>query len=144
MRLDPATCRLLFSSKPVARLATVGRDRPHLVPIVFALDGDEIVFAVDHKPKSTRRLQRLANLTTDPHATVLADHYADDWSQLWWVRADAIASISDDRRELARCTELLSARYPQYVAAPPEGPVVRLGVVLWSGWSAGPVSTDRG
>ena len=36
----------------VARLATTDPDgRPHLVPIVFALDGDTLYTAVDRKPK---------------------------------------------------------------------------------------------
>ena len=53
-----------FSSSPVAALATVGADgAPHLVPVVFAMpEGrtDVLYTAVDAKPKSTRRLRRLA------------------------------------------------------------------------------------
>ena len=59
-----------------------------LVPITFAVvDDDSIVTAVDHKPKRTTRLQRLENIRKNPSVTVLVDHYDDDWSTLWWVRA---------------------------------------------------------
>ena len=69
----------------VARLATVSATgQPHLVPVTFAVDGDMIYTAVDHKPKTTTRLRRLANIAANPQVTLLADHYADDWDQLWW------------------------------------------------------------
>ncbi|MEA2223526.1 MAG: hypothetical protein QOH83_1902, partial [Solirubrobacteraceae bacterium] len=57
-----------FASARVARLASAGADgRPHIVPVVFALDGDTIVHAVDGKPKRTRALRRLANIAANPH-----------------------------------------------------------------------------
>jgi len=75
----------------VARLATVRPDgAPHLVPVVFAVevaaDGDRVHLAVDAKPKRTRNLQRLVNLRAEPRCALLVDHYADDWSRLWWGR----------------------------------------------------------
>ena len=63
----------------VARLATIDPDgRPHLVPIVFALDGERLYSAVDAKPKRSRRLRRVANARERPDVTVLVDHYEDD------------------------------------------------------------------
>ncbi|MDP9296456.1 MAG: pyridoxamine 5'-phosphate oxidase family protein, partial [Actinomycetota bacterium] len=42
----------------VAHLATVRPDGgPHVVPIVFALEGDRLYTAIDDKPKRTRGLQ---------------------------------------------------------------------------------------
>jgi len=53
--VDEAEARSRFAAGRVARLATVRPDgSPHLVPVVFALDGPTIAFAVDDKPKSTR------------------------------------------------------------------------------------------
>jgi PPOX class probable F420-dependent enzyme len=70
----------------VARLATTGpAARPHLVPVTFALDGDRIYTVVDAKPKATMNLRRLRNIRADPRVAVLADHYEDDWSRLWWA-----------------------------------------------------------
>ena len=41
----------------VARLATIDPDgRPHVVPIVFVLDGETLYTAVDAKPKRSPRL----------------------------------------------------------------------------------------
>jgi PPOX class probable F420-dependent enzyme len=139
VKIHAAECRRRFSAQQVARLATSGPDGPHVVPIVFALESDTIVFAVDHKPKTTRRLKRLSNLEHDSRCTVLVDHYDDDWSQLWWVRADAIGTISDEPADIEWAARLLARRYEQYVAVPPQGPVVRLQVQRWSGWAARPL-----
>src|SRR5262249_24061232 len=64
----------------VARLATTDPDgRPHLVPIVFALDGDTLYSAVDRKPKRSRTLRRIENARARPEVTILVDHYAEEW-----------------------------------------------------------------
>jgi PPOX class probable F420-dependent enzyme len=139
MRLDNATARSLFGSATVARLATVdGGCRPHLVPIVFALtDADVLYTAVDAKPKVTSALRRLANIAAHPAVCVLVDHYEDDWSRLWWVRADGTAGVHDPgTAEATRASALLAARYPVYTTAPPSGPVI--AIERWSGWSASP------
>ncbi|MCU1432612.1 MAG: class F420-dependent oxidoreductase, partial [Actinotalea sp.] len=53
-------CRRRFGSADHAYLATVGPDAaPHLVPVVFDLTGDQVVTAVDHKPKRSTALRRL-------------------------------------------------------------------------------------
>ena len=96
--MDPTVARRRFAAERVARLATVGPGgQPHLVPVTFAvLDavGDGvIVFAVDHKPKRARQLRRLRNIAASPLVSFLVDHYTEEWSELWWVRADAIAEI---------------------------------------------------
>ena len=119
----------------VARLATVGLDgRPHVVPICFALDGDTLYTAVDSKPKSTRRLQRLGNLRANPNAALLVDYYDDDWSSLWWIRADGSGRILEDAPEVDRAIALLVAKYRQYREHPPAGPVIALDIVAWRGW----------
>ena len=123
----------LFASARVARLATVREDgSPHLVPIVFAVAGDVIYSAVDAKPKRTRSLRRLANIADEPRVSVLADHYEDDWSRLWWVRADGLARVLDAS---PAALAALTARYPQYRDTPPPGPFLEITVDRWSGWS---------
>jgi PPOX class probable F420-dependent enzyme len=127
--------RARFEQAPVARLATVAADgRPHLVPVVFAVVGDVIVTAVDHKPKTTVRLRRLANIAANPRVALLVDEYADDWSQLWWARADGTARTADEPGEKLRTA--LAARYRQYADQPPAGPYILVTVDRWSGWSA--------
>jgi PPOX class probable F420-dependent enzyme len=125
-----------FAAARVARLATVGRDgTPHLVPITFALAGDVIYSAVDAKPKRHRRLQRLANIAHEPRVSVLVDRYDDDWTALWWVRADGVAQVLPSS---PAALEALSAKYPQYRTAPPPGPFIEIAVSRWSSWSATP------
>lgn len=134
--MNPDRCRQLFAASRVARLGTSGLDRPHLVPVVFALDGDRIVTAVDHKPKRTTRLQRLSNIRANPDVSLLADHYDEDWDRLWWVRADGQASIIESGREHAEAIDRLVDRYDQYRSFRPDGPVVVVDVSRWSGWEA--------
>jgi PPOX class probable F420-dependent enzyme len=137
--VDAAAARRRFAAARVARLATVGADgRPHLVPVVFALDGDALFTAVDDvKPKATQRLRRLRNIAANPAVALLADHYEDDWSALWWVRADGTARLVDPAdSEAKRARALLAERYAQYRAAPPPGPVIAVAVERWTGWAA--------
>ena len=137
LRLSEHEARQRFAAAGVARLATVGPDgQPHLVPVTFAADGDHIYTAVDDKPKSSRQLRRLRNIAANPRVAVLADHYEPDWRNLWWARADGHASILSEPGDLAGPLSLLAARYPQYRASIPGGPVIRIRVDRWSGWAA--------
>jgi PPOX class probable F420-dependent enzyme len=126
-----------FAAARVARLATVSADGvPHLVPVVFAVVDDRVLVAIDQKPKRSRALRRLANITDNPAVCLLADAYDEDWSELWWVRVDGTAAIHDDGPALDEARSVLGARYPQHVADPPEGPVIDVAVSRWSGWTA--------
>ena len=100
--VDADSCRELFSSQAVARLATIGPGGPHLVPIVFAIDAGH-----DRKPKRTHRLQRIINIEGDARVVVLVDHYDQNWDRLWWVRADGAASILRSGRKHAAATDLI-------------------------------------
>jgi PPOX class probable F420-dependent enzyme len=120
-----------FVDAQVARLATVSADgAPHLVPVVFAVQGNTVFTAVDGKPKSTRRLKRLSNIQQNPHVSLLVDHYDDDWTELWWIRIDGMAQIVEDRTALT----LLRAKYPQYQHVPLDGPVIEIELRRWSSW----------
>lgn len=134
MEVDVA--RRLFAGARVARLVTVAASTPHVVPFTFAVEGDLIYSAVDAKPKSTTNLRRLRNIRDNPRVAVLADHYEDDWSALWWVRADGLAAVVSDAEAMARPLGLLAGRYPQYAASPPAGPVIVIRVDRWTGWTA--------
>jgi PPOX class probable F420-dependent enzyme len=137
VRLDSAQARALFASAPVARLATVTADgAPHIVPVCFALTGDSLYTAVDAKPKRTSSLARLANIAAEPRVALLADHYDEDWTRLWWVRADGDAGVVTDADERERAVASLAAAYPQYARSPPPGAVIRVAVRRFSGWRA--------
>lgn len=130
-----------FTQSPVARLATVAPGGlPHVVPVVFAVAADaegghDVVYtAVDAKPKSTRRLRRLANIESNPRVSLLVDHYADDWTQLWWVRVDGVATVHADGEVMDFGYRLLRAKYPQYQTVSLDGPVIAVAVQRWSNW----------
>jgi PPOX class probable F420-dependent enzyme len=119
-----------------ARLATVSKEgRPHIVPIVFAIDQATLYFAVDAKPKTTTNLKRLRNIAANPRVSVLADHYEDDWAKLWWVRADGSARVVTDSAEAERATDLLANKYEQHRRTRPSGPVVAIHIDRVTGWS---------
>jgi PPOX class probable F420-dependent enzyme len=158
MRMTNQSARERFATGRVARLATVNRGgAPHVVPVTFVVVSvdpaeldpaeldraaddssagrDAIVFAVDHKPKSTSALRRLDNIAAQPRVAFLVDDYDELWERLWWVRADGAARIvSGTRRE--RVLAELVAKYEQYADRVPAGPVVEALVTRWSGWQA--------
>lgn len=147
MSLDPERALQLVADAPVARLATVtAAGRVDLVPITFALlearsghrwDLGVLVSAVDHKPKRSPDLKRLENVRAHPEVTVLVDHYADDWSELWWVRLRGQARVlGNDPEEVEEALDALSARYSQYEEQRPTGPVIAVDLSSVDGWSA--------
>jgi len=143
--LDRGAALARFTSASVASLGTTRESgSPHVVPITFAVDGETIHSMVDQKPKSTTALQRLANIAARPEVSLLVDHYEDDWTRLWWLRADGAAEI---RRaptegcgaEEAAALTALRRKYPQYERVELLGPdalLVRIAVTAQRSWCA--------
>jgi len=141
--MDAFEARVRFTDARVGHLATVGPDgRPHVVPFVFAVEGDVIYWAVDEKPKRSRRLKRLENLRANPNAEVVADRYDEDWSALWWVRARGRARILEDGEEVTVAAAALAGKYARYAERPPGGPYVAIDVEAWSWWSSAEPGSD--
>ncbi|HLK42555.1 MAG TPA: TIGR03668 family PPOX class F420-dependent oxidoreductase [Thermoleophilia bacterium] len=137
MRLSSEEARRRFAASRSAVLGTADAEgRPHLVPVTFAAVRDEVLIAVDDKPKQTTDLKRLRNITDNPATSLLADLYDDDWTRLWWARADGVARIIAEPGALppGLLTEL-GGRYRQYAADAPAGPFIVVAVERWSGWS---------
>ena len=135
--MDEAEIRRRLGEARVARLATIGSGgRAHIVPICFVLDVDDIYFAVDHKPKRTSDLQRLRNIASNAGVAVLVDHYEEDWTRLWWARADGSARVLPAGAATEHAIDLLATRYEQYAANRPRGPAVAIRIERLSGWSA--------
>jgi PPOX class probable F420-dependent enzyme len=131
------TLRHRVESARVGRLATVSADgRPHLVPVCFVLLGDTVYIAVDHKPKRSTRLRRIANIEATGRACLLVDHYSEDWAQLWWVRLDGGGRVVKDPAEVGRAIAALAGKYAQYAERRPAGPVLALDITAESSWSA--------
>jgi PPOX class probable F420-dependent enzyme len=122
----------------VARLGTVDAvGAVRLVPVCFAVVDGWLVSAVDHKPKRTGQLRRLDDIRLGGIATVLVDHYEEDWSRLWWVRVRGRAEVLETGDERAAALAALEHKYDQYVEHPPSGAVWRVAMdeVRW--WRGG-------
>lgn len=127
----PATAEERLAAARVGRLATVTADgRPHIVPVCFTLYEGRIVTAVDAKPKATTALARLDNVRATGRASLLADHYEEDWTRLWWVRVDGPAAVIEDEAAI----DALAAKYEQYRASRPGGPVIAITPERWRSW----------
>lgn len=139
MRLpdDEALARLTAHDHGI--LCTVHAERGvDAVPVVYALDDGYVGVPVDRvKPKASLRLQRERNLGTDPRATLLVEHWdGDDWSRLWWVRAELRWQEDPAAGRAASLASLLAGRYPQY-RDQPFARVLVLRIVGVSGWAGG-------
>ena len=133
--MDQAAARRLFADARVATLATITPvGHPHLVPCCFVLHGDTIFSAVDAKPKTTLALRRLENLRANPECSLLVHHYAEDWSELSWVRVDGTGRVVESGEERERALELLAGKYEQYRDTLPVGAVVVVEVETWRWW----------
>ncbi len=131
--LPPAIAEERLAQARIGRLATVTPDgRPHVVPVCFALHDGQIFTAVDAKPKATRALQRLENVRAHGSASLLVDHYEDDWTRLWWVRVDGAAVIANSEAGI----DVLAAKYPQYRDQRPQGPLIAIAPERWRSWTA--------
>jgi PPOX class probable F420-dependent enzyme len=143
MNRDEAVARV--RSARVGRLATVTADlKPHVVPFVFALveEASEIraYWAVDQKPKRSSQLRRIRNLEQNPAVEFEVDGYDENWDELWWVRASGTGRVVGSSAERAAALAALRAKYPQYAAAPPPGPIVAIEIETITGWAATPGS----
>jgi Pyridoxamine 5'-phosphate oxidase len=139
MRLTDADARARLAAHDHGILCTVHAERGvDAVPVAFVVDDDGYVgVPVDLvKPKASLRLQRERNLEADPRATLLVEHWdGDDWSLLWWVRAELRWQGDADAAREAELADGLSERYPQYQGQP-FARVLVLRIVSVTGWAA--------
>ena len=137
MRLAEDEARARLAAHDHGILCTVHAERGvDAVPVVYAVDEDGYVgVPIDRvKPKASSRLQRERNLETDPRGTLLVDHWdRDDWTRLWWVRAEL--RFKDATGREAALAARLAERFGQYQRQP-FARVLVLRVVRVVGWAA--------
>jgi PPOX class probable F420-dependent enzyme len=136
--MDGAVARIRLGEQDHAILCTVHATRgTDAVPVVYALHDDHLGIPIDRvKPKASMRLQRERNLEADPRATLLIEHWnRDDWSQLWWVRAELRWDATPDPAMSEALAAELAARYVQYHDRPFESVLVFhiTAIIGWSG-----------
>jgi hypothetical protein len=139
MRLSTEQAEVRLSAHVHGVLCTLHPDRgPDPLPVIYAVvDNHYVGLPVDSvKSKASAHLRREDNLASDPRAALLVEHWdADDWSQLWWVRAH-LEHVPDPPESL---TQDLAARLartvPQY-AQRPFHRILVCRVIGVTGWSA--------
>jgi PPOX class probable F420-dependent enzyme len=127
--------RMLGESR-VGRLGVIDdQGAPRVLPITFALHAGTLWSAIDDKPKRAPEPARVRWLRARPRAALTVDHYCDDWARLAWVQvlgSVEVVAVADAPQALAA----LAAKYPQYRAAAPRGPLLRLAPERSLCWSA--------
>jgi PPOX class probable F420-dependent enzyme len=107
----------------VARLATAdSKAKPHIVPVVFAFDGEKYYIPIDKKTKTSKpgKLRRIKNIEVNPAVALLIDEYNEDWKKLLFIMVQGKAAILGKKREnnedklLRTAHKLLYTKYPQY------------------------------
>lgn len=147
--LSPQQSRLLRSpslaNARVGHLATASETgTPHVIPVCFAVDGDLIYSVLDQKPKRTGliKLRRVKNVLANPLATLVVDHYEEDWSRLWYIMVSGRAELLLEGAERASAIPVLRAKYPQYRNMNiGENPVIKISperVIAWGGGENSP------
>ena len=85
------------------KLATVRPDgRPHVQPIWFVLDGDDLIFMTGAKTVKGRNLRR------DPRASLVVDDEAPPFA---YVRVDGEVELSEDLGLMLVWSTKIAARY---------------------------------
>jgi PPOX class probable F420-dependent enzyme len=103
--MTPAECRAFLLARPArtGKLATVRRDgRPHVVPVWFDLDGDDVVFTTGRDTVKGRTLRR------DPRAAMCVD---DDRPPFDFVSVEGTVELGDDLEELRHWATRIGGRY---------------------------------
>jgi PPOX class probable F420-dependent enzyme len=97
------TRAFLLEGTRTGKLATNRADgRPHVTPMWFTLDGDEIVCATDENSLKAKGIRR------DPRVCVCVDDQRPPYS---FVMIEGTATLSDDLDELRRWATAVGGRY---------------------------------
>ena len=139
MKLSSDEARARLAANVHGVLATLHPQRgPDPQPVVYAVsDDDHVGVPIDRvKPKASSRLQREDNLAADPRGSLLVEHWdAEDWSRLWWVRAE-LEHVDDPPQRLTDdLADRLAGTVPQY-ADKPFHRVLVCRIVAVTGWAA--------
>lgn len=139
MRLDADEARSRLDAHVHGVLATIHPERgPDPQPVVYAVSADgHVGVPIDSvKPKARSRLQREDNLAADPRGALLIERWdPEDWSRLFWVRAD-LEHVEDPPEALTdELADRLARTVPQY-ADKPFHRVLVCRIVKVTGWAA--------
>jgi PPOX class probable F420-dependent enzyme len=119
--------KAIIDKARIARLATVDSEcKPHLVPVVFAFDGEYYYIPIDAKtkqePSKPEKLKRVKNIQTNPNIALLIDEYNEDWTKLYFVMIQGRALLISNKKGvqqnelllIEKAHKLLSEKYHHY------------------------------
>ena len=93
----------LSDSARTGKLATVRADgRPHLVPVWFVVDGDDLVFMTFATSVKMKNIQR------DPHVVICVDDEVPPYS---FVSFEGVATLSEDLADLRHWAARIGGKY---------------------------------
>jgi uncharacterized protein len=117
-----------LKSHELCRLATASKEgRPHVVPVIYAMDGQDIIIAVDY---ATRKLK---NLRENREVALVVDDYNPNRG----VMVEGRCEILERGKEYLRLLQVLYDRFEFYRRNPwkeGESPILKVHpskAVLW-------------
>ena len=117
-----------LKSHELCRLATASKDgRPHVVPVIYALDGEDIIIAIDYGTK------KLGNLRQNNRVALVVDDYRPNHA----VMVEGECSILERGKEYLRLLQILFDRFEIYRRHPwgeGESPILKVRptkAVVW-------------
>ncbi len=104
----------------LARLATASRDaQPHVVPVIYAMDGEDIIIAIDYGTK------KLKNLRENKKVAIVADDYHPNHA----VMVEGECELIERGKEYLRLLQILFDRFDTYRRHPwgeGESPIMKV------------------
>ena len=125
--LSPKALKFLREHE-VCRLATASRDaKPHVVPVIYAMDGENVVVAIDYGTK------KLKNLNENNSVALVVDDYRPNKA----VMIEGECEVLERGKEYLRILQVLFDRFDYYRKNPwgeGESPILKIRpvkAVMW-------------
>jgi uncharacterized protein len=112
----------------LCRMATASKEgKPHVVPVIYALDGEDVIVAVDYGTK------KLGNLRQNRQVALVVDEFKPNKGLM--IEGDC--EILERGKEYLRLLQLLFDRFEYYRKNPwseGESPILRIRPVKAAMW----------
>lgn len=117
-----------LKSHELCRLATASREaRPHVVPVIYAIDGEDVIVAVDYKTK------KLKNIQENGKVALVVDDYRPNHA----VMVEGDCEVLERGREYLRLLRVLFDRFEYYRKNPwkeGESPILKIKPTKARSW----------
>jgi nitroimidazol reductase NimA-like FMN-containing flavoprotein (pyridoxamine 5'-phosphate oxidase superfamily) len=117
-----------LKARELCRLATASKEgKPHVVPVIYAMDGEDVVIAIDYGTK------KLKNLKENRSVALVVDEYRPNRA----VMIEGECEILERGKEYLRLLRLLFDRFEYYRKNPwgeGESPILKVRPVKAVSW----------